>query len=173
MVSNCVPRRVGTSTRFIMKQLIVILLIVASINARGQYTPQQREVLPEWAKTTILFTSSIALSAVGDALNDEGHKTWGHACNATSTGILLVAPFVLDIDRRNWYLYPLSYTFIRFGVFNPVYNSVRGLPLGYAGSSSITDRAINQFSVPDNWNVAMHSLSLVVGVSIPINDFWK
>jgi len=63
--------------------LFLVLLLTFSLSA------QKREA---W-KIVGLYSSSIMLDAVGDGLNDSGHKELGHACNAMSTAILITSPF--------------------------------------------------------------------------------
>jgi hypothetical protein len=91
-------------------------------------------------KTDILFISSIGLGAIGDGLNDSNHKVGGHILNALSIGVLLSMPFILDVNKKKWWVYGLKYSFIRFGTFGPLYNKVRGLPINYVGTSSLDDR---------------------------------
>ena len=150
-----------------MKKIITILLIISSLNVAGQYKNQNKEAY----KTIALFTTSIVLGGIGDALNDDGMKPYGHACDALSIGLLVASPFLLDIDKSNWASYILSYTFIRFALFDASYNLTRGLPVGYVGNSCLTDKALRATASPDSWIIGAKSISLVIGFSIPIKYY--
>ena len=93
-----------------MKKLIIILLSIVCI----QLSAQKRDA---WKIITI-YTSSIGLDAIGDRLNDSGTKTWGHVCNATSIGILLTSPFIIDYDKSKWGYYLTSYVALRIAFFS-------------------------------------------------------
>ncbi len=153
-----------------MKRLFSILLIVVCLSANAQYNPYKHSH-KEGYKAIALFTTSIVLSAVGDGLNDEGFKTYGHLLNAASTGLLVASPFILDIDRSNWLFYIVSYSFIRAGLFDTSYNLTRGLPANYVGNSSFWDKGVAATKSTDSWLVAGKSFCLMVGWVIPIREF--
>ena len=100
---------------------------------------------PESVKIVTVIVGSIALEAIADACYDNGNKFAGHALQATSTGLLLASPFLLDIDRGKCGWYFLSYLTFRIALFDPIYNLSRGLPVGYIGSTSAWDRGLNVF----------------------------
>jgi hypothetical protein len=83
----------------------------------------------------ILFTTSIALNAVGDGLNDSDKKMAGHICNSLSIASLIAIPLSCDINKRKWPVYLMSYVTLRVGLFDPIYNSTRRLPFNYVGQS--------------------------------------
>lgn len=118
-----------------------------------------------------IYTTSITLNAIGDALNDKGEKEWGHACNALSIGTLLVQPFVSDINKHNWWKYLASYTFLRAAMFDPIYNKTRGLSINYYGNSAITDKFQQKFGAVGIF--PERTLFLIMGVSIPLKEFRK
>jgi len=126
------------------------------------------------AITTIgFYTASVALNAMGDAYNDEGNKALGHSLNALSIASLLVEPIITEPEREEWLSRIASYTFIRYGTFDYIYNATRGLPLTYIGNSSISDKIMRKFKAPDNFFVIPKTLSLTVGFAIPLNHFIK
>ena len=61
-----------------MRKLITILFLFLTLTVNAQ----KKEAL----KVISLYSGSIILDAVGDGLNDSGHKAWGHLCNAGSVG---------------------------------------------------------------------------------------
>jgi len=126
---------------------LLIVLIFFSLNCKGQHIFSEKSAKH---KRFALYTLAIGLDAVGDALNDEGHKDWGHACNALSIGTHLYIPF--DQDLQGLFISNSSqlaefgknvliYSGIRFAIFNLIYNSVRGLPLNYVGTTDFIDRS--------------------------------
>ena len=87
-----------------MRKILIILLILISLNSYSQRKEQ-------WIKLG-MFTTSIALNAVGDGLNTSGNKDLGHLCNALSIGVTLSIPLIIDIKKDEWYWYLLEYSFI-------------------------------------------------------------
>ena len=141
-----------------------------------QFKYERKPLVSEGVKTILVYTSSIVLSAVGDALYDEGIekggnlKGWGKVCKAGSLGILLTSPFYMEYDRHNWATYLASYTLIRFSVFDGVYNGVRGLPFSYIGTTSTVDKILAKGKVDPGFRTFVRGVSLVVGLSIPIEN---
>ena len=139
-----------------MKKLIYILLII-SINCSAQIKEPNYRINPYSSvkrdysnalKTIGIYTASIVLDAVGDGLMDEGNKEWGHVCNAASTGIMLMAPFVIDIKKENWGWHLGTYTLMRMAIFDIVYNLTRGLAWNYHGSTSGWDNMWGALNPP-------------------------
>ena len=131
----------------------------------------------EWVKVIGLYTAAIVLNGIGDGLNGEGealkstrqtdYKTWGHVCNAASIGLLVASPFLIDYDTKKWYWYMASYVSLRIGLFDVAYNLTRGLPVGYTGTTSSTDKAYNLLNINP---LVTRSAFFVIGLSIPIAD---
>jgi hypothetical protein len=88
---------------------------------------------------TLLFISVIFFNAFGDGLNDSNRKVIGHIMVAIYIGLLLAMPFIINIYGIVWWAYILKYSFIRFGIFSPIYNLTRELPILYVGESSLDD----------------------------------
>ncbi len=149
-----------------MKKLVTALLLcLIVLPSYGQ----QKKKVPEYVKVIGIYTSSIILDAVGDALNDEGNKEWGHVCNAASVGLLLTSPFIIDYDKSKWGWYLASYVSLRISLFDPSYNLTRGLPVTYIGGTSLWDKGLQKFAPPDGFMTG-RGVSLVLGISIPINE---
>ena len=149
-----------------MKKLITILLMLFLT------LPIKAEV-PEWLKVAGLYSTSIALNATGDALNHKGIKEWGHACNAASTGLLLASPFVIKGEKDRWIYHGLVYVGIRFATFDPVYNSVRGLPIDYIGNSSVTDKFWQSVRPPGWAQLFGRVVILSMSISFAVNEIGK
>jgi hypothetical protein len=143
--------------------------LVACIIALSLLIPahaQRKEAI----KTIALYSTSIVLSAVGDGMNDSGNKVLGHALNATSTGLLVASPFILNVRKDNWGWYAASYLTLRVGLFDPAYNLSRGLPIEYVGNSSIWDKTVAATKSPKEWNLAGRGFCMMLGVVIPLNE---
>jgi hypothetical protein len=161
-----------------MKRMIVLLLVLIAIQADAQYLedcfkykkPFKQSKIPESVKVITMFAGSIILDAVGDGLNDDGVKTWGHVCNAASTGVLLATPFVIDYERSKWGYYLASYTFLRIALFDPSYNLTRDLPVTYIGNTSFWDKGLQKMAPPDGFLMG-RGFSLMVGIAMPIKEF--
>lgn len=160
-----------------MKYLTIILLFI-SVNCFSQYnydiesnyfesyTIVKEQKSQAWKVITI-YTGAIVLNAVGDGLNDSDNKQWGHLCNATSIGLLLASPFVIDYDKDKWFWYLTSYVSLRIALFDYTYNLTRGLPIDYIGGTSTWDKVL-KYSNPPNTYMG-RGVFFTIGITIPIN----
>lgn len=159
-----------------MKTYLLLLLAFISINCYSQHTisynPYQKgsswNTGPKAGTVIALFTTSIALNAIGDGLNNNNKKTAGHIYNALSIGTLLALPLLTDVNKDKWYIYLLSYTLIRMSIFDPIYNQTRELDINYIGNTSITDKFWRQW--PNGPGLFGRSVFMTVGVSLPLNE---
>ncbi|KKK89289.1 hypothetical protein LCGC14_2734600 [marine sediment metagenome] len=124
----------------------------------------------KWGHSTAITLWQIgatSLNAWGDGLNHNGNKDWGHFCNATSYAMYMSGPFVLNIDRRDWFPYLVGCVLVRFEFFDPVHNATIGMPLSYVGSVSNYDKAIRAFNAPPHgwWFARGISLTLHIGIN--------
>jgi hypothetical protein len=123
----------------------------------------------EALKTILLYSGSIILNGVGDGLNNSGHKTWGHTCNALSIGTLLASPFIMTYDKKKWYGYILDYAFLRYSLFDASYNIANGQRFDYIGTTAGTDIIFRK--APAGFRTFSKGLSLTVGIFLPINNY--
>ena len=93
----------------------------------------------------------------------------GHVFNSLAIGTLLVTPFIIKSHDKSIWLYALSYTCIRYALFDLTYNASRGLPLDYVGNSAYTDRAIKKTGRVVILGTKVVALS--IGFYIPIKYF--
>jgi len=112
-----------------------------------------------------IYAASIILNGIGDGLNNNNNKTAGHIVNALSISMLLISPFLMDYDKKKWYWYLATYTFLRIGLFDSTYNLTRKLPLEYVGTTSLTDKFYN-FLGHDSY--ILKPISLGIGIIIPL-----
>lgn len=160
-----------------MKRLIFFVLLFSFINCYSQtdsvnvqvnYQPPKHYHTSKKLnnlKLIGIYTASILLNGIGDGLNDSNHKTTGHILNSLSIGLLVSSPFLLDYDKKKWYWYLATYTSLRIGLFDIAYNSTRGLPFGYSGTTSPSDKCYNSMHVNPT---IPRSVFFVLGISIPI-----
>lgn len=124
----------------------------------------------KWGKSTAITlwqVGATSLNAVGDGLNHNGNKNWGHLCNATAYGMYMSGPFVLNIERRDWFPYLVGCVLVRFEFFDPVFNATIGESLSYVGNVSHYDKMIQAInSEPGGWWFARGvSLTLHIGIN--------
>lgn len=173
-----------------MKRLIFFVLLFSSINCYSQIdsvnvqmnhhidsvnvqmnyqTPKSYQISKNKKLNSLkligIYTASILLNGIGDGLNDNNHKTTGHILNSLSIGVLVVSPFLLDYDKKKWYWYLATYTSLRIGLFDIAYNSTRGLPFGYSGTTSPSDKCYNSMHVSPT---IPRSVFFALGIYIPI-----
>ena len=158
-----------------MKTLLTLTLILLSQVVYGQRLQYNFEhhykKIPESVKVITVIASSIVFEAVGDACYDNGNKVAAHILQATSTGILLASPFLLDFDRSKCGWYFLSYLTFRVALFDPIYNLSRGLQVGYIGSTSYWDKGMETFAAPGIMQLWGRSVVLTFGISITLDKF--
>lgn len=147
-----------------MKRLIIILLAL-SIVVKSQ------DIKNTGWRVTALYTTSIVLNAIGDGMiADNNHQVLAHSLRAGSIGCLLAVPFVTDIRKDKWYWYLASYTTIRIGLFDPIYNVTRGLPIHQTHNVSLWDKSVKSLNSPDGLGYLTRGTFFIVGFSIPINQ---
>lgn len=120
--------------------------------------------LDKW-KLIGLYSTAIVLNGIGDGLNNTHSKTMGHIFNAASIGTLLATPFFIDYDKKKWYWYLLTYTSLRVSLFDITYNLTTKQPIGFIGSTAITDKMYKTLSA--SYGVSK-ILGLAVGFSVPL-----
>jgi hypothetical protein len=159
-----------------MTKFLFILFLTISLSgfSQGNYQQVLKEIkmnTHEPIKVIGIYAGSILLNAVGDGLNDSGHKTAGHICDALSLGLLITSPFIIDYDKSKWGYYLATYCFLRIAMFDPTYNLTRGQNIGYVGTSNEWDRTINKI---DPSGLAFgRAICFTLGICIPINELGK
>jgi len=169
--------------------LISAVLILTSITAQAQtqtstgldYNMYQSKFKSDYRpvkvyhnealKTIIIYSTSIILNGVGDGLNNNNQKTWGHACNAASIGVLLASPFIMHYEKSKWWMYILDYGFLRYSLFDASYNIANGQRIDYIGTTAGTDIIFHK--APAGYRNFTKGISLIVGISLPINEIKK
>ena len=147
-----------------MKKLLTILFLLLTLNLSAQ----KHEA---W-KTVGVYSSSILLEATGAGLNLSGHQDWGHVLQASSVGVLITSPFIIEYQKEKWGWYIASYVGLRVGLFDYALNAAAGLPLDYRGDSNFWDQAINELNPPNNAFFG-RAVFFTVGFAIPFNEIYK
>lgn len=109
---------------------------------------------------------SIILKGIGDGLNQTARKGWGHIFVAGSTAVLLSTPFWLVFIIPKWYIYLLMYCFLRFAVFDVVWNVTAGQKWNYIGITSFMDKFFGKYPGWMKTFVQVISLALAISVTI-------
>lgn len=161
-----------------MKRLIFLILLFSFINSYSQTDSVKVQVnyqLPKDYHTSNnklnnlkligIYTASIILNGIGDGLNNSHRKTTGHIINSLSIGLLVASPFLLDYDKNKWYWYLATYISLRIGLFDIAYNLTQGLPFGYSGTTSPSDKLYNSIHINPT---IPRSVFFVLGIAIPI-----
>lgn len=111
----------------------------------------------------LLFSLSIILNGIGDGLNNDNKKTIGHLFVAFSILILLLIPAIITWIQPYWYLYVISYIFLRYSLFSYTYNLTRKLPFNYLGTTSIDDIILRKLG---GQPLFIRIITLIVGISL-------
>ena len=108
----------------------------------------------------VLYMLNIFFNEIGDDLNDEGTKTWGHLFRALAYGCLLIIPYFMKVTLPDI----LGYIFLRFSSFDIIYNlsgKVK-LPITYTGTSSFYGRIMTKLNI----GLFVRFIFLAVGLSV-------
>jgi len=89
----------------------------------------------------------------------------GHVFNGSIDRDFIGNPFFIDYDKKKWYWYLLTYTSLRVSLFDITYNLTTKQPIGFVGSTAISDKIYKSLS--SSYGVSK-ILGLAVGISIPL-----
>jgi len=120
-------------------------------------------------KTLIILFSLllIVLDALVDGLNYKKDIFKGHLLKAFLILCYLCTP--LFISKEKLFLFVIAYTFIRFALFNYVFNWIAGLKWDYLSQVSIPDKWL--LRVPVFHRLFMQFIIGFTGIAIFINEF--
>lgn len=154
------------------KRILIYLFLYLFIGITAQqsystnkYVIYEKKKSDKWIPIA-LFATSIALDATGDAFNDNNQKLLGHSLCALSVGTLLVSPFITTYYKDKWWVYLISYTTIRAGLFNPIYNTTRGKPLFYRSDSDLFDKALKDIPPEPTFHVWNFSIGIILPLTL-------
>ena len=113
-----------------------------------------------------VFIASLIAGSTGDALDDKLDSRFGHALKATEIGILVMSPFIVNVDPNFWdiLVYGGAYTALRIALFDVLYNVFHGNPINYSGKKSWWDRIMSR--VPGHGKWWIRAWHLVLGTSL-------
>jgi hypothetical protein len=144
-----------------MKKLLIILLLFSFLISHAQ----QGKALKVLGTA---FAWSI-LNGIGDGLNDNGNKTWGHAVNALSYATLAAGTIWSQPEREDWLSHLVIYGGARFVSFDPAYNLTRDLRYDYIGTTAGIDKAMTK--VPAHFRTFTRGVVLCGTVGFTFNEF--
>jgi len=107
----------------------------------------------------------VAIGAAGDALNDEGIKTFGHLLRAFEIALLILAGGIFKLELKPLIIFLIAYICFRIVGFDYIYNWIRDIPLLEMGTSNWWDKALAK-QLPMGV-VFGRFIFLIVGISIP------
>lgn len=144
-------------------------LMANTIISATHFRPSQKPTSRGW-KTLAVFTSSILLDAAADATRDNGNKMLSHTLEAGSVATMIGGMIWIEPSWEDIGWYAASYLSLRFAIFDPVYNSLSGLPLNYHGTTSIYDKFWNKMNPPLGAEMFGRVIIFSVGFSIPLQQ---
>lgn len=122
------------------------------------------QVQNKWIRVG-LFSTSIVLNAVGDGLYDEKKKLLSKSFRAGSIATLLAVPLVTHVEKKDAVNYVVTFSCLRYTLFDAGYNLTRNLPYDYMGTTSHHDRILGK--IPKSVITATKGISL--GIVIYLN----
>jgi hypothetical protein len=143
------------------KLLLVSLLSSLLIFAKAQ----------EYKALKVLGTvfGAVVLNGIGDGLNDNGQKGWGHAVNALSYATLIGGTIWSEPERKDWLRHLIIYGGVRYVFFDASYNLTRDLPVNYIGTTAWSDKA--QAKVPAHFRTFTKTVVGCVTIGFTFNEF--
>ncbi|NJL73897.1 MAG: hypothetical protein HC892_01490 [Saprospiraceae bacterium] len=110
--------------------------------------------------------SSIVLNALADGYNDSNKKEIGHFFAFLSIFSFVLMPICYHIDTFEIVKYLVGYTFIRFGIFDLVYNITRDLDYYYIGNTSFVDKFLKLLKLHDSNFIFLRILTFITGIAL-------
>lgn len=141
---------VGLVVRVFLRLLLAVFLLTSTAVAQDK-----------WKKIG-LFTASVVFNAVGDGLYDEGRKTEAKLLRTASIATLLSVPIFTKVNKNNGFDYVITFTGIRYGLFDAGYNLTRGLPYDYLGTTSHVDLFLKNLPKPLVTSTKVLSLGIII-----------
>ena len=144
-------------------------LMANTLMSATHFKPYNKPTTRGW-KTLAVFTGSILLDAAADATRDNGNKALSHALEAGSVATMIGGMVWIEPSWEDIGWYAASYICLRFAIFDVAYNSLRGLPLNYHGTTSMYDKFWNKMNPPLEAEMFGRVLIFSVGFSIPLQN---
>lgn len=114
-----------------------------------------------------LYTMSIVTDAIGDARFDIGYKKNGKFYQAVSIGALLGTLSFSEYSLKNGWKVIITYSLLRYSMFDYTYNYTRDLPLEYRGSTTNYDNTLKHIS--NDLINSTKRIAFVTGIIINFN----
>jgi hypothetical protein len=147
-----------------MKPALIVILSLTLLTGYSQNYKKDNTAV----RVITTLTAWSILNGIGDGLNDNGNKGFGHSVNALSSAILISGMIWSQPDKKDLLNTLISAAGIRFVTFDYAYNLTRGLPLEYTGTTSPGDKL--QKRVPANFKTLTKATVLCFTLGFTFNE---
>ena len=141
-----------------MKQILIFLLLILSLNVNAQDTLKKDHNLLQIG----LLTTSVVTGALGDGLNSRMYYKSGHILSAASYVSLLAVPVFTHVSKHNAIKYVVSYTLIRYSLFDAFYNIGAHRNINYIGGKNYYDESVGRMPLGVFNTTKIASIGLVI-----------
>ena len=108
----------------------------------------------------ISLIALFALKAIADVYFDKNNKVWGKRTSDIREIVIFVFAQYFDPGIQGF----AAYVFLRYALFNFIYNLVYGHPLLYLGTVATTDRILTKMNPPMWLYLTSIGISLTCGL---------
>lgn len=112
-----------------------------------------------------LLTTSVVTSALGDGLNSRTKYGSGHALSAASYLSLLAVPIFTHVGKRDAIRFVVSYTLIRYALFDGLYNVGAKRNINYIGGKNYYDESAGRMPLGVFNATKVASLGIVIFIN--------
>ena len=156
-----------------MKKLLVLILFLTSqiVTSQMSYEFSRKQHFWNEAKIAGIMIGEVTLSAISDGLYDNGYKLESKVIELVAKGLLAYGVREIIIQQGDFGRALVKYVGFRVSLYDFSYNITRGLPLGYIGTTSIWDKARQEFNPPSGMQYWSHSVYFTFSLTFPINQF--
>lgn len=144
--------------------LLLILLLVLGISSNAQDSISCKKDY-KWLQVE-LFTTSVITGALGDGLNSRTKYGSGHLLSAASYVSLLSIPIFTSISKKHIIRYVVSYTLIRYALFDAFYNIGAHRNLNYIGGKNYYDESVGRMPLSVLNGSKIASIGLIILLNI-------
>lgn len=140
--------------------LLLILLLILSVSSNAQDSLISKKE-HRWLQVS-LFTTSVITGALGDGLNSRTKYEAGHILSAMSYLSLLSIPIVTTVSKRHIITYIVSYTLIRYSLFDAFYNIGAHRNLNYIGGKNYYDESVGRMPLSVLHGSKIASIGIII-----------
>lgn len=141
-----------------MKLFIILALGLIGFRSNAQIDTCREH---KWLEVG-LFTTSVITGALGDGLNSRTKYGSGHLLSAASYVSLLAIPIFSHVSKKHAISYVISYTLIRYALFDAFYNVGANRKLNYIGGKNYYDESIGKMPLSVLNGTKIASVGIVI-----------